>query len=112
MIIMFCVAMIRRIRRHAGAGDHPTEPPAGEGVRQTMRDRRSPIAGGAEPRTLVVIPTYDERATIETVVRGVLAAGPSVHTLIVDDGSPDGTGRIADDLARAEPRVPSSHCPG
>jgi apolipoprotein N-acyltransferase len=89
--------------RPAGAG-----PPAGEGLPAT----RAPIAGGAEPRVLVVLPTYNERATIEAAVRGVLAAGPSVHALVVDDGSPDGTGEIANDLAASEPRVRVQHREG
>ena len=84
------------------------DPPAGEG----MAPAHAPIAGGAEPRVLVVLPTYNERATIEAAVRGVLKAGPSVHALIVDDGSPDGTGRIADDLAASEPRIRVLHREG
>jgi dolichol-phosphate mannosyltransferase len=74
--------------------------------------RRAPIAGGAEPRVLVVLPTYNERATIEAAVLGALEAGPAVHALIVDDASPDGTGRIADDLAASESRIRVLHREG
>jgi apolipoprotein N-acyltransferase len=42
-------------------------------------------------RTLAVLPTYDERGTIEDVVRGVLAAPGALDVLVVDDSSPDGT---------------------
>ena len=48
---------------------------------------------------LVVIPTYDERENVESIVSRVRAAVPDAHVLVVDDGSPDGTGEIADKLA-------------
>jgi dolichol-phosphate mannosyltransferase len=50
-------------------------------------------------RVLVVIPTYDEAQTIRSAVDGVRAAVPDADVLVVDDGSPDGTGEIADALA-------------
>ncbi len=58
---------------------------------------------------LVCIPTYDERDNLEPIVRAVLAADPRVDVLVVDDNSPDGTGRLADALARKEPRVNVLH---
>ena len=54
-------------------------------------------------RTTVVIPTYNERDNLPLVVSAVLAAG-TFHILIVDDDSPDGTGAVADALARDHPR--------
>jgi dolichol-phosphate mannosyltransferase len=48
---------------------------------------------------LVVIPTYNERENIVRLTPEVLAQGPEFHILIVDDNSPDGTGRVADELA-------------
>lgn len=60
-------------------------------------------------RVLVIIPTYQERENIEGIVERVLAAVPSAHVLVVDDGSPDGTGKIADELADADPRVHVLH---
>jgi len=94
-----------RRRGRATAG-----PPAGE--RATTDVEAPTIAGGARPRALVVLPTNDERATIERAVIGALAAGPSVHVLVVDDASPDGTGKIADTLAEAEQRVRVLHREG
>ena len=54
-------------------------------------------------RTLVIIPTYNERDNLPLIVGRVHAARPDVHVLVVDDGSPDGTGELADDLSLADP---------
>jgi dolichol-phosphate mannosyltransferase len=54
-------------------------------------------------RTLIIIPTYNERENLPLIVERVQAARPDVHLLIVDDGSPDGTGKLADDLALGDP---------
>ncbi|KAA0112795.1 polyprenol monophosphomannose synthase [Mycolicibacterium sp. P9-22] len=54
-------------------------------------------------RTLVIIPTYNERENLPLIVRRVHAAQPDVHILVVDDGSPDGTGGLADELSLADP---------
>jgi dolichol-phosphate mannosyltransferase len=58
---------------------------------------------------LVVIPTYNERDNIRPILDRLLAAVPSVHVLVVDDGSPDGTGAIADEVAAVDPRVQVLH---
>ena len=58
---------------------------------------------------LVVIPTYDERENIERIVERVTTSAPEVHLLVVDDGSPDGTGKIADELADADARIHVLH---
>lgn len=63
-------------------------------------------------RTLVVIPTYNEHQTLPEVVARVLAAPVEIDVLVVDDASPDGTGRIADELSAADPRVHVLHRPG
>ncbi|MGZ8578397.1 MAG: apolipoprotein N-acyltransferase, partial [Actinomycetota bacterium] len=57
------------------------------------------------PRTLVVLPTYNERQTIGTVLDGLLALPQEVDLLVVDDGSPDGTGEIVRSRAETDPRV-------
>ncbi|MBN9634533.1 MAG: glycosyltransferase, partial [Actinobacteria bacterium] len=64
-------------------------------------------------RTLVIIPTYNERENLPLIVGRVNAARPDVHVLIVDDDSPDGTGKLADELALADPdRVHVMHRAG
>jgi len=64
------------------------------------------------PAALVIIPTYNERENLESIIRVVLAADPRLDILVVDDDSPDGTGRIADRIAAADPRVTVLHRPG
>jgi glycosyltransferase involved in cell wall biosynthesis len=64
------------------------------------------------PRTLVVVPTYNEASTLAEVVQRALAAPVAVDVLVVDDASPDGTGRLADDLAAAHPEVHALHRAG
>src|SRR5690242_289018 len=63
------------------------------------------MPGGDRPsqRTLVIVPTYNERENLPLIVERIHAARPDVHVLIVDDGSPDGTGELADQLALADP---------
>jgi dolichol-phosphate mannosyltransferase len=58
---------------------------------------------------LVVIPTYNERENLEPIVKRLHDALPKAHVLVVDDGSPDGTGELADTLAAAEARVQVLH---
>ncbi|GAA4535030.1 polyprenol monophosphomannose synthase [Amycolatopsis samaneae] len=65
-------------------------------------------ARGIEP-VLVVIPTYNERENLRPIVERLNKALPDVHALIVDDGSPDGTGELADELAEADERVHVMH---
>jgi len=61
---------------------------------------------------LIVVPTYNERENLPNLARGVLAF-PGFRMLVVDDGSPDGTGDVADALAREHPgRVEVMHRTG
>jgi dolichol-phosphate mannosyltransferase len=58
---------------------------------------------------LVLVPTYNERENLPLIVQGVLAQADT-RVLVIDDGSPDGTGAIADELAAAQPgRVSVMH---
>jgi dolichol-phosphate mannosyltransferase len=63
-------------------------------------------------RALVAIPTYNEAVNLPNIVPQVLAQDPRLEVLVVDDNSPDGTGRLADDLARTDPRVHVIHREG
>lgn len=58
---------------------------------------------------LVVMPTYNESANLSWIVERIHAAQPDVDVLVTDDGSPDGTGEIADRLAAADPRIHVLH---
>ena len=60
-------------------------------------------------RVLVVTPTYNERDNLEALCAAVLASPIHADYMIVDDNSPDGTGRIADDLAAADDHVHVLH---
>ena len=63
-------------------------------------------------RALVIIPTYNEHDNIQKIVREVLSVSEHTEVLIVDDNSPDGTGRVADDMAKASHRVHALHRAG
>lgn len=56
-------------------------------------------------RALVIVPTYNERANIARLIEAVLAQDPRLDMLIVDDGSPDGTGAIVEEISSSNSRV-------
>ncbi|MEW5873651.1 MAG: polyprenol monophosphomannose synthase [Candidatus Zixiibacteriota bacterium] len=58
---------------------------------------------------LVVIPTYNEKENLPSIIPEVLAQDERLSILVVDDNSPDGTGRMADEIARDNPRVHVLH---
>jgi dolichol-phosphate mannosyltransferase len=60
-------------------------------------------------KAIVIIPTYNERENIARLTSKILVQHPSLHVLIVDDNSPDGTGKIADQLAASEKRIRVIH---
>jgi dolichol-phosphate mannosyltransferase len=60
-------------------------------------------------RALVLIPTYNEAINLPKLVPQVLAQDERLEVLVIDDNSPDGTGRLADGLAGADPRVHVLH---
>ncbi|MGL5827973.1 MAG: glycosyltransferase, partial [Angustibacter sp.] len=60
-------------------------------------------------RVLVVIPTFNEIENLSAIVQRMRAAVPAAEILIVDDNSPDGTGRLADELAAADAQIHVLH---
>jgi dolichol-phosphate mannosyltransferase len=62
-----------------------------------------------ERRALICLPTYDERENLAPIVDAILRVVPDVNILVIDDDSPDGTGRLADEIAARDPRVKVLH---
>lgn len=61
-------------------------------------------------RSLIVIPTYNEIENLKSLLESVLSiTSAEVHVLVVDDGSPDGTGDLADQISRSNARVHVLH---
>jgi dolichol-phosphate mannosyltransferase len=60
-------------------------------------------------RILVVVPTFNERDNLEIIAGRLRAAVPEAHLLVVDDNSPDGTGKLADELADRDAQVHVLH---
>ena len=79
------------------------------GLLALPRGRRRPLRRPGplpeRPRTLVILPTYNERATIEAVLDGLAAIGTELDILVVDDGSPDGTGEVVRTRSGSDPHV-------
>jgi dolichol-phosphate mannosyltransferase len=80
---------------------------------------RSPTPGAAvpaprtgEPRLLVSLATYNEAGNIAALIADIHKVVPHADVLVIDDNSPDGTGRIASELAERDPRVHVLHRPG
>ncbi len=63
-------------------------------------------------RALIVVPTYNERENLPLLVAELLKIDPPVDILVVDDNSPDGTGRLADEMAASHPNVHVLHRQG
>jgi len=61
---------------------------------------------------LIVVPTYNERDNVDELLEGIRAHAPFADVLVVDDNSPDGTGKIADELAAADPAIEVLHRAG
>jgi dolichol-phosphate mannosyltransferase len=60
-------------------------------------------------KPLIIIPTYNEIDNLRPLIQKVLQAAPTVSILVVDDGSPDGTGQLADSLSQENPKVQVLH---
>lgn len=66
----------------------------------------------AGERALVIVPTYNERENIARIIDAILYQDPIIDVLVIDDGSPDGTGQLVDEIAAMNPRVHVIHRPG
>ena len=62
-------------------------------------------------KTLVVIPTYNEKGNIEHLITDLFNLGQNIDVLVVDDNSPDGTGQLMDQLVKKDPRIHVIHRP-
>jgi dolichol-phosphate mannosyltransferase len=71
-----------------------------------------PGSAGMEKNALVIIPTYNERDNLPNMAKALMGLPVKVDMLVVDDNSPDGTGKIADELVAAEPRIHVLHRAG
>lgn len=58
---------------------------------------------------LIVIPTYNEARNIQTLIPRLRQVAPQADILVVDDNSPDGTGRIVDEMAKSDPAIHALH---
>ena len=86
------------------------EPPPVMNLPSAPDEPAKPAA--TEPRLLVSLATYNEAGNLENLIREIHQFVPHAHILVVDDNSPDGTGRIADVMAAADPRIHVLHRPG
>ena len=73
--------------------------------RLTTHYSRLPTQNQKMKTNLVIIPTYNEIENIEAIIRKVFSLSENFDLLIVDDGSPDGTGQKVKDLRSEERRV-------
>ncbi|MGD0019574.1 MAG: polyprenol monophosphomannose synthase [Candidatus Limnocylindrales bacterium] len=72
----------------------------------------SPIAAApAGARIWIIVPTYNERENVGPIADAIISTVPQASILIVDDGSPDGTGELADELAGQRPNIAVLHRP-
>ena len=84
----------------------PGDPASASTVHEAMASRPAPAPHAG---VWVVVPTYNEAANIEAISAAILTALPGAALLVVDDGSPDGTGEFADRLAAENPLVQVRH---
>ncbi|GIW79920.1 MAG: hypothetical protein KatS3mg105_1727 [Gemmatales bacterium] len=65
-----------------------------------------------QQRVLISFATYNERDNLQALIEQSLAQVPHANVLVIDDHSPDGTGELADEMAKADPRIRVIHRPG
>lgn len=67
------------------------------------------VNASPDHRSLIVLPTFNERENIEPILTAILGQSADFDVLVVDDNSPDGTGQIVDRLSAAQPRIQVIH---
>jgi dolichol-phosphate mannosyltransferase len=67
------------------------------------------VTTAEQHRSLVVLPTYNEKENVESIVTAILGQSDDFDVLVVDDNSPDGTGQIVDRLSETERRIHVMH---
>jgi len=72
-------------------------------------DARRTEGDASAPLVVCTLPTYNESQNILPLVRDLLALGPYLQVLVIDDNSPDGTWRIVGEAAQSEPRLKLLH---
>jgi dolichol-phosphate mannosyltransferase len=103
---MHCVASGRGEPRAQGGVVPVADRPAGQdGSRKPHKTEKC-------VKSLIVIPTYNERENITELIADILRVLPTTDLLIVDDNSPDGTGQLVDEIARDDVRVRAVHRAG
>ena len=63
----------------------------------------------SHPRTVICLPTYNEAENLPLMVAAIHEVVPAVDILVIDDNSPDGTGKLADEISAADERVHVMH---
>ena len=105
-VVLVALVVTRRTRRRRGAS------PGANQARSGPNRIPVSVSGGGEPKVLVVLPTFNEKATIRRVLDGILAVGQNVDALVIDDNSPDGTGEEVAAFAAEQARVRLLRRPG
>ncbi|WP_106410478.1 apolipoprotein N-acyltransferase [Pseudofrankia saprophytica] len=96
---------------HPGPGATPRDTPAPRAGHRP--DGRGPERSGVDAhRVVVCVPTYNERENLTRTALRLREANPTVDLLVIDDNSPDGTGQIADELAREDAQIHVLHRAG
>lgn len=60
-------------------------------------------------KTLIIIPTYNERENLPSLIKEIFVYAPATDVLVVDDNSPDGTGALVDTMSQEDPRIHVIH---
>ena len=105
----YCGTVVSVFATNAGTVMHSLKPERCErGSMAASAELAAPVGGSV----CVVMPTYNERENLRTTLDGVFAYNPGVDVLVVDDGSPDGTGELADRMARDNGHIHVVHRKG